>query len=514
MTNASRSINRALLYPGNVPTFGELITRIQADASLSTARRSNLCSSTRRLALALGKDVENVHAYPPTLRPLMKDLHPAQLGLSQKRWQNIRADVVFAIKYHGDSTPAAQRSQQIKPSWHRLLDALPAWRDSASMSRFARWCSSLDIEPDDVDDGALVAYEDALVRGTLVQQPRGNVQMVARAWNRAADAVPIWPRSKITAPASDGALVLPQAELPSRFRADLDRWCQHLAGADILADDALDRPLRPASITSCRYSVRYLHAALIKSGRDPATITGLADLVQPAALRLALQFCLDRAGGNITTHVGKLAATARQIAKYWAKLSTPEMAQVTSMTRKLIRPRAGMTEVNRQRLLQIDDPVNRQALVNFPLMEMQRAMREDDGTKRPALRAQMAVAVEILLMAPIRLSNLTSLEIGRTLIRSKRPGSRKITILLESDEVKNSMPLKFELPEPSVQLDRCLSLPVPPPHRRLQSLPICQKEQPQGAEPPDDANIEPSLQGARPAHPCALVPAYRGEALS
>jgi hypothetical protein len=113
MTNASRSSNSALLYPGNVPTFGELIIRIQADGSLSTARRSNLCSSIPRLALALGKDVEDVHAYPPTLRPLMKDLHPAQLGLSQKRWQNIRADVVFAIKHHGDSAPAATRSQEL-----------------------------------------------------------------------------------------------------------------------------------------------------------------------------------------------------------------------------------------------------------------------------------------------------------------------------------------------------------------------------------------------------------------
>ena len=437
---------------GNVPTFGELITRIQADASLSTARRSNLCSSLRRLALALDKDLDDVHAYPPTLLPLMKDLHPAQLGLTRKRWQNIRADVAFAIKHHSDATPAATRSQQINPSWQRLLDALPAWRDSASMSRFARWCSSLDIEPDDVEDDTLIAYDDALARGTLVQRPRGNVQMVARAWNRAADAVPIWPNRKITAPASGEALVLPEAALPSSFRVDLDRWCQHLEGNDILADDALDRPLRPASIASSRYLARYLHGALVRSGREPATTVGLVDLVQPTALRATLQFCLDRANGNITTHIGKLTATARQIAKHWAKLSAPEMAQVTSMTRKLIRQRAGMTEVNRQRLLQIDDPANRQALVHFPLTEMRRAIVEDDGTKSAALRAQKAVAVEILLMVPIRLSNLAALEIGRTLIRSKRPGSRKYTILLEADEVKNSVSLKFDLPEQSAEL--------------------------------------------------------------
>ena len=81
MTNASRSSNRALLYPGNVPTFGELITRIQADASLSDSAPLQPLLSLRRLIPALDKDLDDVHAYPPTLLPLMKDLHPARIGL-------------------------------------------------------------------------------------------------------------------------------------------------------------------------------------------------------------------------------------------------------------------------------------------------------------------------------------------------------------------------------------------------------------------------------------------------
>jgi integrase len=83
---------------------------------------------------------------------------------------------------------------------------------------------------------------------------------------------------------------------------------------------------------------------------------------------------------------------------------------------------------------------------------MESAIKHDDGSVRAALRAQLAVAVEILLMAPIRLSNLASLEIGRSYIRSRRNGSYKAHIVFEAEEVKNSMPLKFDLPEESVRL--------------------------------------------------------------
>ena len=445
------------LYRDGVPTLSELITRVRADTNVPTSRRANVASSLRCLAGALGKSIENVHAYPPTLRPLMKDLHPAQLGISQKRWQNVRADVTFALRYAAGARSGTSRGQPLSPSWNQLLEALPNWGRRASMSRFARWCSSRDIEPGQVSDATMSAYLEALTNGTLAARPEVNVYMTARVWNRAAVSIPGWPPIQLSTPNRRKPLVMPEAELPSEFREDLDHWCQRLAGADILANDAIDKPMRPASIQSCRYNARYLHGALVASGRDASEITSLADLVQPSALRAALQHCLDRANGpNVvqtpTVHIGKLAATARQIAKHWVPLGADELLAIHAMTRKLMARQIGMTALNRKRLLQMDDEENRQALLDFPHQEMDRAVKNDDGTRRSSLQAQIAVAVEILLMAPIRMSNLSSLALNQTYFRSVRNGSVKAHLLFEPEQVKNSRSIKIHLPEETVRL--------------------------------------------------------------
>jgi integrase len=153
-----------------------------------------------------------------------------------------------------------------------------------------------------------------------------------------------------------------------------------------------------------------------------------------------------------------------QIAKYWVKCSAEELAEIRLMTRKLIHKQDGMTPRNRLRLLQMDDPVNLRALLNFLRREMKAAVDLDDGSIRVALRAQKAVAVEILLMAPIRLANLATLEFDRTYIRNRRDGSRQAHLMFESSEVKNSISLKFDLPEQTVEL---IDLYVHRFHRRL-----------------------------------------------
>jgi hypothetical protein len=67
-----------------------------------------------------------------------------------------------------------------------------------------------------------------------------------------------------------------------------------------------------------------------------------------------------------------------------------------------------------------------------------------------ALQAQAAVAIEILLMAPLRLDNLARLDLEQNLVRPGRgPGMH---IVIERENVKNGEPLDYPLPPPSVAL--------------------------------------------------------------
>ncbi|MCH7792962.1 MAG: tyrosine-type recombinase/integrase [Planctomycetes bacterium] len=65
---------------------------------------------------------------------------------------------------------------------------------------------------------------------------------------------------------------------------------------------------------------------------------------------------------------------------------------------------------------------------------------------------QMAVAIEILTMCPLRIGNLANLKLDETLFWT-RPGRKgRLLLSIPSDEVKNREPIEFELPTESAQL--------------------------------------------------------------
>src|SRR5947209_2562963 len=79
-----------------------------------------------------------------------------------------------------------------------------------------------------------------------------------------------------------------------------------------------------------------------------------------------------------------------------------------------------------------------------------RQARRQRNLERGAGRAQLAVAIEILLMAPIRMSNLVKLDIERNLVR---PGQgRALHLVVPPEAVKNREPLEYPLPPESVDL--------------------------------------------------------------
>jgi integrase len=123
--------------------------------------------------------------------------------------------------------------------------------------------------------------------------------------------------------------------------------------------------------------------------------------------------------------------------------------QIGGIIRRLAPGRRGLTETNRTRLRPFDDRGNVAGLLKLP-DELMRQARRHRNLQRGAVRAQMAVAIEILLMAPIRMSNLVKLDTERNLIR---PGQgRALHIVIAAEEVKNREPLEYPLPSESVEL--------------------------------------------------------------
>jgi len=103
------------------------------------------------------------------------------------------------------------------------------------------------------------------------------------------------------------------------------------------------------------------------------------------------------------------------------------------------------------RLRPFNEPENVSALLALP-QELMRQARRHRNPQRGAVRAQMAVAIEILLMAPIRMRNLVNLDIEQNLVRSVR--GRALHIVIGSEDVKNQEALEHPLPlESSALID-------------------------------------------------------------
>ena len=185
-------------------------------------------------------------------------------------------------------------------------------------------------------------------------------------WNRAVDTIAGWPQVRLEPPPpAREAYVLPLAAFPVTFQADVELWLDRLAGKTDL-DVGPVRPLRSISITKWRFGLRQIASALVQRGRQPATLTSLADLVTPDAAATILGFFLERAGNRPCAQTQGLAARLKAIAKHHVRVAPETLAQLQRMAQRVTPPLQGMTDKNRNTLRQFADPTMQRRLVNLP----------------------------------------------------------------------------------------------------------------------------------------------------
>jgi len=164
----------------------------------------------------------------------------------------------------------------------------------------------------------------------------------------------------------------------------------------------------------------------------------------PELVDQGLMFFYERAGSRMAAQVRAIALAIRSIVKHWLK----DHARVAEIDRLLgENPRRGMSDKVKGLLRQFDDPANRNKLLELPetLFREARKLRATDPAAAGRL-FETALAIEMLLLCPMRIGNLVGLDIDKHLVRS-RPGSRGMMhIVIPEEEVKNRVPIEFEVP--------------------------------------------------------------------
>tara|TARA_R100000935_G_C2835777_1_gene167994 strand:+ start:2248 stop:2898 length:651 start_codon:yes stop_codon:yes gene_type:complete len=94
--------------------------------------------------------------------------------------------------------------------------------------------------------------------------------------------------------------------------------------------------------------------------------------------------------------------------------------------------------------MQFDDDMNVARIVSLPRILMQRAL-SDPGRRSSALLAMHAAAMTILLSCPMRVKNLSSLDLDLHLVPHRNGTHTTYGFRIEGIEVKNREPIEFSL---------------------------------------------------------------------
>ncbi len=439
-------------FMAQTSTLAMILAGVIADESLTKRQRQDLASALRTVAKALGRPLDDLSAHPGQLRDRLKDFVPAMAGISPGRWANTMSLTRQALKRAGLVHVPARSRVPFAPRWTALFRLLQEKQARLGLTRFARYCTVRGIDPGEVGDATFAAYLEDLTTASLSELPRKLQRRAVVIWSRMAEATSDWPQQAVTIPDYRRTYALPWKSFPPTLKRDVDAYLDHQAGTDIL-DDAGFKPLRPASIRTLAHELSIYLSALVHSGHDPQGLRLLSDAVAVPVVKDGLRFFLERAKRRSTepsnAQAHRIAFRVRCLAQHWVKVDAAHLLALRRLCKNLDPGHAGMTEKNRSRLRQFDDPDNVQKLVRLPEKLVQAVVHSKAPSRAEALLLQSALAVEVLLMLPIRRANLAGLNLERHFARSRRG---VVHLVIPGHEVKNGTGIEAILPPQTVQL--------------------------------------------------------------
>ena len=436
----------------NLPSLADLIDRLKQDRDLPATKRQNRMWALNAFARAVGKEPADIVAHPEFLRAVAREAAPESIDLGRPAWNNVRSLLGKALEWAGLASIPAHYQAPFAPVWAELWEKLPPGKNALRMqlSRLLHYCSAQAIDPAGVTDEVLTVFHEALVGESIVDQPYETYRGAAKSWNNAAERIAGWPQQRLTVPSRQELFTYDWSIFPEALRMEVEDYCCRAAGL-ALDDDHFLRPQRPTTIETRRWQLRLLATAIAKSGIALDALTGLAVLLQPRTAAAGLQYLIERNGGTPSPMISHLATFLPTLAR---RIEMPEeaIARLRKIAAKLKVTQHGMTLRNREALRAFDDEAAVKALLTLPARLVEEVLKSGCKGYREAKMIQTALAIELLLNAPVRIKNLASIELNRHLLEVGSRRDRRVHLRFPADEVKNANDLEFPLMRETVDL--------------------------------------------------------------
>jgi hypothetical protein len=417
-----------------IPSVAEIEARVRSDPSFPEGRRGQVLSSLSRLAAWSGAEPESMPFAPPIIRARLAELTPERIGRSKKRLQNVKSDMTFVMAHYGLGGRTKYLAP-LTPEWVALRAQLETTYEVISLRRVMQFASAQGIPPQEFDDTAAGKFLTAMEVEEVIKDPRTTHKNMVRAWNRAVDRYEAWPKRRLTLPMYRQFWGKPWSAFPGALERHVDDFLQagqSSSPEDLFSDSAPTKPLRPTTIRTQKEHLRMV-----------ATVVGAqktVDLCCPSSFKCAVKALVDRHGVGVSPYIAQVAWTMTKLARHGGMLTDAEIKEVNGLFKKvLIRRNAdarGRRDRDQEVLDALDDPVKMDALLTLPSRTAERVIKARRKGRREALEMQLAVALELWLCAPLRVTNFVNIDLDRHLARVFVSGKARSVLRVPGEDIK------------------------------------------------------------------------------
>jgi integrase len=425
-------------------TLADLIPLI-SNADLPKAKKLDMASAVRAIGKALGAHLSDIPIDPGLLRRRLDMVSPEVIGYSPRRWANIRALLARALELATPVMPSRSYAPISEP-WEELLAGLSR-SDQERVKPLLRYLSENGVTPNKVTLEVLYAYRDAILNDRLRARAEKTWDHLLWLWNKCVRNVLGWPKVEIPRESKRDIYVLQWSDFPASLKEEADRFIERQTGRD-LSDDGPPKPWRQGTCETRLYQLRAAASALVHKGVAAGEITSLSVLTGFENYQKILRFFFDRREQKTSSQIANMASFLKDVAKHWVKVDEADLARLKKLSSRLAVPRQGMTAKNRERLRPLDDPAMVEAFLDLPYRIRRELAKARGSARNKAVQAQIAAAILILQTTPIRIKNLSEIDIHTQLIAR----GDKVYLVIDGSDVKNGELIDFELPENLIEM--------------------------------------------------------------
>ena len=434
------------------PSLDDAIQMIAASTEIPNQTKRHWMTSVRQFAKVVDRPLEVIPARYSAVRNDLANWHHVPSGLTPKTVINHRSNVKGMLLWLGREKGVPEHGAPLSAEWEELRALVKDPLHRSRLSSFMRFCSANNITPL-VDEVVVDRFMDYRTRCGKPADAAFR-RLLARAWNANIATIPGWPKRRLEEPPVKSAVEIDWEQFHKGLRRDVDRYEDSLKRVRKSRSGRHIKPLRPTTLRARRAELHAAARMAVKVGVRIEKLDSLRSMLKPSVAEKILDAYWERNGIKPRLYTVYLARRFVAIAKETKCLGDADCERLSEMWRRLYdeRPAEGLTNKNLEFLRKVLTPGVWGRVLKLPMAMMAEARRcQQHAPIRAAVIAQMAVAIAILAVAPVRLANLTSIRLGTNLQKPDGPDS-DYWLHFTPEDTKNNVRLEFVFKEYLTQL--------------------------------------------------------------